>query len=121
MRRAATGGGEPPLFPPELLALPAEVRHEVSYRVNYQGYFLREQRQIAKLSDIEKIKIPPDFDYLALRGLRRESALKLTEFRPYNLGQASRISGVNPADINVLMIKLAVGRGGASTPSLEGQ
>lgn len=60
---------------------------------------------------MEKIKIPTDFDFLSLRGLRRESALKLHEFRPYNLGQASRISGVNPADINVLMIKLAAGRG----------
>ena len=119
MRRATTGKGSPPLFPSELLALPAEVRHEVSYRVNYQGYLLREQRQIAKLSDIDKIKIPADFDYLSLRGLRRESALKLTEFRPYNLGQASRLSGVNPADINVLMIKLAVGRGGGSTTQTD--
>jgi tRNA uridine 5-carboxymethylaminomethyl modification enzyme len=112
MRRSATGNAELPQFPPEFLMLSGEERQEVSYRINYQGYLVREQRQIAKLCDIEKIKIPTDFDYVSLRGLRRESALKLAEFRPYNLGQASRISGVNPADINVLMIKLALGRGG---------
>jgi tRNA uridine 5-carboxymethylaminomethyl modification enzyme len=116
MRRAATGGGEPPVLPAEFMSLSAEVRTEVSYRVNYQGYLAREQRQIEKLSETEKIKIPHDFDYMALRGLRKESALKLTQFRPFNLGQASRISGVNPADINVLMIKLAAKRGGGPPP-----
>jgi tRNA uridine 5-carboxymethylaminomethyl modification enzyme len=116
MRRAATGSAEQPTLPTEFNILTVETRNEVLYRTHYQGYLLREQRQIAKLSGIEKIKIPVDFDYLALRGLRKESALKLTEFRPYNLGQASRISGVNPADINVLMIKLASGRGGDSAP-----
>jgi tRNA uridine 5-carboxymethylaminomethyl modification enzyme len=110
MRRAATGSSEPPTLPAEFQALSPEVRAEVSYRVNYQGYLAREQRQIEKLSEIEKIKIPKDFDFLALRGLRKESALKLNEFRPYTLGQASRISGVNPADINVLMIKIASGK-----------
>ncbi|MFT3868685.1 MAG: tRNA uridine-5-carboxymethylaminomethyl(34) synthesis enzyme MnmG [Nibricoccus sp.] len=110
MRRAATGGGEPPVLPEEFRSLPPEVQSEVSYRVNYQGYLAREQRQIEKLSEVEKIKIPTGFDFLNLRGLRKESALKLHQFRPYTLGQASRISGVNPADINVLMVKLAAGR-----------
>ena len=107
MRRAATGNGIPLVQPDAFLALAPEIRSEAAYRINYQGYLLREQRQILKLSEVEKIKIPPEFDFLSLRGLRRESALKLHEFRPYNLGQAGRISGVNPADINVLMIKLA--------------
>jgi tRNA uridine 5-carboxymethylaminomethyl modification enzyme len=107
MRRAATGNGATPEQPDAFVALTPEIRSEAAYRINYQGYLLREQRQILKLSEVEKIKIPPEFDFLSLRGLRRESALKLHEFRPYNLGQAGRISGVNPADINVLMIKLA--------------
>ena len=107
MRRAATGNGIPLVQPDAFLALAPEIRSEAAYRINYQGYLLREQRQILKLSEVEKIKIPPECDFLSLRGLRRESALKLHEFRPYNLGQAGRISGVNPADINVLMIKLA--------------
>jgi tRNA uridine 5-carboxymethylaminomethyl modification enzyme len=121
MRRAATGNAAPPEQPEAFLELAPEIRSEAAYRINYQGYLLREQRQIAKLSEVEKIKIPKDFDFLSLRGLRRESALKLHEFRPYNLGQASRISGVNPADINVLMIKFASGRSGnsAATPASE--
>lgn len=112
LRRATTGGGEAPILPEEFRALPSEVQNEVLYRVNYQGYLAREQRQIEKLSEIEKIKIPLGFDFLNLRGLRKESALKLDQFKPYTLGQASRISGVNPADINVLMIKLAAGKDG---------
>ncbi len=64
-----------------------------------------------KLADIEKIRIPADLDFLTVRGLRRESALKLTEFKPYTLGQASRISGVNPSDISILMVMIEAGRG----------
>ncbi len=82
----------------------APIRDEVLYRVSYQGYLLREQRQIDKLSHIEKIRLPASMDYLAIRGLRRESALKLAEFKPMTLGQASRISGVNPSDISILMV-----------------
>ena len=82
------------------------VRDEVLYRVTYHGYLAREQRQIEKLSHVENIKLPIDMDYMALRGLRRESALKLAEMKPMTLGQASRISGVNPADISILMIFL---------------
>jgi tRNA uridine 5-carboxymethylaminomethyl modification enzyme len=71
----------------------------------------REQRQIEKLREVERIRIPDNFDYLSIRGLRRESALKLQQHRPYTLGQASRISGVNPADISILMILIQTGRG----------
>ncbi len=91
------------------------IRHEVIYRVAYQGYLAREERQVEKLSHIEKIRIPSNLDYLALRGLRRESALKLAEFKPLTLGQASRISGVNPSDIGVLMIWIESGRAGPAT------
>jgi tRNA uridine 5-carboxymethylaminomethyl modification enzyme len=120
MRRAATGGGERPSLPPEFLEETQEIRAEVEYRVNYQGYLVREQRQIQKLAEVEKIKIPADFDFLSLRGLRKESALKLHQFRPFNLGQASRISGVNPADINVLMVKLAASRMPAESDAKPG-
>jgi tRNA uridine 5-carboxymethylaminomethyl modification enzyme len=86
-----------------------EVREEVLYRVTYRGYLERERRQIEKLKDVEKIKIPSSLDYLAIPGLRRESALKLHQLRPANLGQAGRISGVNPADISILMVLIAAG------------
>ncbi|MGC4072416.1 MAG: tRNA uridine-5-carboxymethylaminomethyl(34) synthesis enzyme MnmG [Nibricoccus sp.] len=104
VRRATTGGGQFPEPPEEFTRLPAAVRDEVLYRVSYQGYLTREARQIEKLLAVDKIKIPSDIDFLSIRGLRKESALKLQEFKPYNLGQASRISGVNPADISILMI-----------------
>jgi tRNA uridine 5-carboxymethylaminomethyl modification enzyme len=94
-------------LPSEFLALSPEIRAEVLYRVTYRGYLERERRQIEKQKHVEKILIPSSFDYLAIPGLRRESALKLQEFRPHNLGQASRISGVNPADISILMVRIA--------------
>ncbi len=113
IRRAVTGPLESmPSLPAEFLAEPEGLRQEVLYRVSHQGYLAREQRQIAKLSEIEKIKIPPHIDYSQVRGLRKESALKLAEIRPYTLGQASRISGVNPADISTLMVLIEAGRGG---------
>jgi tRNA uridine 5-carboxymethylaminomethyl modification enzyme len=84
-----------------------EVRNEVLYRVIYHGYLEREQRQIAKLRDAENIRIPPALDFTTIPGMRRESAVKLQQMRPDNLGQASRISGVNPADIGILMVRIA--------------
>ncbi|MDO8543150.1 MAG: tRNA uridine-5-carboxymethylaminomethyl(34) synthesis enzyme MnmG [Opitutaceae bacterium] len=101
------------ILPPELAAEPKEVRDEVLYRVGYSGYLRREEKQIEKLAHAERIKIPLSLNYLDIRGLRKESALKLAELRPLTLGQASRISGVNPADIGVLMIWIEAGRGAA--------
>lgn len=115
IRRHTTGGGAAPAMPAEFEALPESVRTEVLYRVSYQGYLAREERQIAKLAEVEKIRVPTGFDFAAIKGLRKESALKLQEFRPYNLGQASRISGVSPADISILMIALEAGRRSAAT------
>jgi tRNA uridine 5-carboxymethylaminomethyl modification enzyme len=104
IRRAVTGGGAPVDYPEAFHQLPDAVRDEVIYRVSYAGYLSREERQIAKLAHIEKIRIPAELDYSAVRGLRRECALKLAAIRPYTLGQASRVSGVNPADISILMV-----------------
>lgn len=100
----------PATLPDEFKKLGSAVRDEVLYRVRYQGYWEREQRQIARLADVEAIKIPTDFDFLAIRGLRKESAQKLSDLRPMTLGQAGRISGVNPSDISVLMIHLAAAK-----------
>jgi len=92
------------LLPVDFLAESKEVQAEVLYRVQYRGYLTRELRLIEKQKDAEVIKLPADLDYMAVPGLRRESALKLQQFRPYTLGQAGRISGVNPADISILMV-----------------
>jgi len=109
--RRATNGRDPwPELPDEFTKLPQATQQEVTYRVSYKGYLEREQRQIAKLANIEKVKIPPTLDYLAIRGLRRESAQKLAETQPFSLGQASRISGVNPTDISILLIYIEAQR-----------
>lgn len=100
-------GESPSSLPAAFLGEPAGIRDEVLYRVRYQGYLEREQKQIEKLSHIEKIRIPPTLDFMAIKSLRKESALKLAQFKPYTLGQASRISGVNPADISILMVLIA--------------
>ncbi len=91
------------------------VRDEVIYRVFYQGYMEREARHVEKLRHIEDVRIPNYFNYLEINGLRRESALKLAEFKPCTLGQASRISGVNPVDISILMVLIKSGRGKAQS------
>jgi tRNA uridine 5-carboxymethylaminomethyl modification enzyme len=100
---------------PEGLAKESKaIRDEVLYRVSYQGYLARELRQVEKMAHIEKIKLDNNFNYLSLNGLRKESAQKLSEIRPVTLGQASRISGVSPADISILMVMIESGRGPAA-------
>ena len=97
-------------FPEALQALPSQVREEVFYRVVYRGYLEREAKQIEKLRHIDRIRIPEGFDFRGVAGLRNESAEKLATIAPTTLGQASRISGVNPADISILMVYLEAQR-----------
>ncbi|PAW61220.1 MAG: tRNA uridine-5-carboxymethylaminomethyl(34) synthesis enzyme MnmG [Opitutia bacterium Tous-C1TDCM] len=99
-------------LPTELMAEGAAIRDEVLYRVSYRGYLEREERQIEKLAGVESVRLRSDINYLEIKGLRKESALKLADVRPLTLGQAGRISGVNPADIGVLLIWLETQRAG---------
>ena len=103
-------GEEPLNWPTGFQALSNATRDEILYLVRYQGYLQRERKAAEKLTHLEKIRISRDFDYLGLPGLRKESASKLAEVAPATLAQASRISGVNPADISVLMIALEASR-----------
>ncbi len=96
------------VLPDEFTCKSKVVKDEVLYRVKYDGYLQRELRQIEKRKDLEDLKLPRDFDFLTVNGLKKECALKLNEFKPASLGQASRISGVNPSDISILVI--AMGR-----------
>ena len=100
-------GGAPENLPEEFRRAANTVKDEVIYRIRYQGYIERELRQIDKLKNLEAVGIPQDIDYQTLRGLRTESVLKLEEIRPLNLGQASRISGVNPSDVSILMVAVS--------------
>jgi tRNA uridine 5-carboxymethylaminomethyl modification enzyme len=105
-----TGQGSP--LPDDFSRETPQVRQEVLYRIAYQGYLERELRQVDRLKDAEKIRIPESIDYLSIPGLRRESAVKLSHIKPLTLGQASRMSGVNPTDISLLMVAIEAGRAG---------
>ena len=108
-------GGDPEELPAGFKSLPEPVRREILYRVQYKGYLERERRLIDKLSQVDRIRIPREFDYGKVSGLRAESAQKLSRIQPATLGQASRISGVNPTDITILMIALGSGKERKST------
>lgn len=95
-------------YPQSFHNLPASFQEEIHYRVRYKGYLDRELRILEKMVHLDKIKIPQDFDYQSVRGMRSEGRQKLEAIQPRTLGQASRISGVNPADISLMMITLKV-------------
>ena len=93
-------------FDPNRPELPAAVTEEVEIQVKYAGYLARQEKQVAEFKKEEARLLPTDLDYEAIAGLRLEARQKLSEIRPVSIGQASRISGVSPADIAVLLIYL---------------
>ena len=93
-------------FDPQRPALDDEVKGQVEITVKYQGYIDRQLRQVEEMRRLESRPLPHGLDYSSLTGLRLEAREKLSRIRPLNLGQASRISGVSPADIAVLMVAL---------------
>lgn len=97
-------------LPGEKPELPPEVIEQVEVLIKYEGYIQREQSRITDFQTLEKQRIPPGYDYDAITALRFESREKLKKIRPETLGQASRISGVNPADISILSVWLKAGR-----------
>ena len=96
----------PPAFSAERPVLPAPVREQVEIQLKYAGYIARQLKDVAEFERAESRALPPELDYAAIGGLRLEARQKLAQIRPQNLGQASRISGVSPADVAVLMIWL---------------
>ena len=94
-------------YPNDLIDYGFEINFQIELNLKYAGYIKRQMQEVAKLSHIENINIPPHFSFEALKGLRLEAAQRLTKFKPSTVGQASRISGVSPADLSVLMIALA--------------
>ena len=97
-------------FDPERPQLPRAVVEEVGIDLKYEGYIQRQLKQVEEFSRMESRKLPADLDYEAVTGLRIEARQKLNEIRPDNFGQASRISGVSPADIAALMVWLEQNR-----------
>ena len=93
-------------FDPGAPALPKAVREQVEISVKYEGYIRRQLSQVEEFEKLEQHALPADLDYSGIQGLRLEAREKLAAVRPVNLGQASRISGVSPADMGALMIYL---------------
>ena len=106
IRRPQLGYDDLAPFDPERPALPAVVREAVEIRMKYAGYIARQQKQVEEFAREEGRLLPKTIDYLSMQGLRVEARQKLDEIRPLSVGQASRISGVSPADIAVLLIWL---------------
>jgi len=92
------------------MRVPHDVAEQVEIEVKYEGYLTRQARHVEEMRRMEEWRIPPDLDYEAIPALRTESRKKLAAVRPLTLGQASRISGVTPADISVLMVHLSASR-----------
>ena len=97
---------------PALAELAPEVFEEVEIEGKYGGYIERQRKDVERLARWERKRLPPDFDYAAVPGLRREAREKLAKVKPYSVGQARRIAGVRPADVAALLVALKTkGRG----------
>ncbi|EEG72093.1 hypothetical protein CLOHYLEM_07843, partial [[Clostridium] hylemonae DSM 15053] len=92
-----------PVFPE---GLEEEIIEQVNISIKYDGYIKRQEKQVEQFKKLEKRKIPENIDYDDIKSLRIEAVQKLKEYRPVSIGQASRISGVSPADISVLLVYL---------------
>jgi tRNA uridine 5-carboxymethylaminomethyl modification enzyme len=88
------------------MELPSDVCEEVEIETKYEGYIEKQMQQVEQFKKLENRKIPDFVDYMNISGLRIEAQQKLSQIRPFNIGQASRISGVSPADISVLLVYL---------------
>ncbi len=91
---------------PADVELPADVREQVEIQIKYDGYIRKSLQQVERMKKVEEKRIPANIDYHQISGMAKEARQKMDKIRPLNIGQASRISGVNPADISVLMIYL---------------
>ena len=106
LRRPRIGYDDLAPFDPARPELPAAVKESVEISVKYRGYLEKQLRQVAEMRQLEEKPLPADLDYLNMDGLRLEARQKLDRIRPLNVGQASRISGVSPADIAVLLVAM---------------
>ena len=88
------------------LALTRDVYEQVEVKIKYEGYIKRQIQQVSMSDKLEKIRIPSDIDYSRIQHISTETRDKLAKIRPITLGQASRIGGVKPADISVLMVMI---------------
>ena len=95
---------------PERKELPADVKEQINIEIKYEGYIKRQEQQVKQFKKLENKVIPEDIDYSRIKSLRLEAVQKLNLVRPGSIGQASRISGVSPADISVLLVWMEANR-----------
>ena len=98
------------LYPQDIKDFGEEINTQIEIAIKYEGYISRQTTEVARLAQIEEIDLPDAFDYAQVRGLRTEAKLRLSKVRPHNLGQASRVPGIAPSDVSVLMIALKRGK-----------
>jgi len=110
LRRPEIGYAEIARLNGEDIDLPWDVREQVELQVKYEGYIARQQMQVDRQCRLETLRIPDGFDYASVGALSREGREKLARVQPTSIGQASRIPGVTPADISILMVILERGR-----------
>ncbi len=106
IKRPELGYEQLSVLDPDRPELPREIRLLVETEIKYEGYIKKQMSQIEQFKKLEEKKLPEDIDYNNVKGLSNEARQKLSDIRPDSVGQASRISGVSPADINVLLIYL---------------
>ncbi|MFN4151203.1 MAG: tRNA uridine-5-carboxymethylaminomethyl(34) synthesis enzyme MnmG, partial [Candidatus Sericytochromatia bacterium] len=101
------------LFPPEE-AISSESAEQIEIQVKYEGYIDRQNQLINKFKKLENMPIPSDINYYGIKALSKESMDKLTKVKPQSIGQASRVGGVTPADVSVLVVYLDTIKKGAN-------
>lgn len=106
LRRPEIAYADLEVFSPSPIELSAEMKEQVEIQIKYTGYIEKQQQQVDRLEKMERKRIPDDIDYENIHGLATEAKQKLGKIRPLSLGQASRISGVTPADLSILLIHL---------------
>ena len=99
-------------FPEQMIDHGSDLNAQIEMELKYAGYVERQKKEVAKLENLDAVRIPKEIDYQTIVGLRTEARQKLTRFTPENLGQASRIPGVTPSDISVLLIAIQKRKGG---------
>ena len=91
--------------------LPEQVKEQVEIQIKYEGYIKMQEAQVEKFKKLERKLLPEDIDYTTIKGISLEARQKLNKHKPHSIGQASRISGVSPADISVLLVYLQTRKG----------
>jgi tRNA uridine 5-carboxymethylaminomethyl modification enzyme len=118
LKRPEVGIADLSDFWPELQSIDPELTEQIELEIKYEGYLKRQEQQVARFKQLEDRKIPVGFHFAQVVGLSREVVEKLTSVSPRSLGQASRISGVTPAALSLLLVALERERRGGSAQTL---